>query len=94
MMMVIMYNEARDSEAKTGEPFVTEQYLEDFERDKPSDPGASASMRTASRALPLNSIRNRFISTKAPRPTRYSAVWPQAAGTPPLSRCDCWSPAI
>src|SRR4029079_18294349 len=29
-MMVIMYTEARDSEAKTGEPFVTEQYLEDF----------------------------------------------------------------
>jgi acyl dehydratase len=32
MMMVIMYTEeARDSEAKTGEPFVTERYLEDFQ---------------------------------------------------------------
>jgi hypothetical protein len=30
MMMVIMYKDARDSEARTGEPFVTEQYLEDF----------------------------------------------------------------
>jgi hypothetical protein len=36
----------------------------------PFGPGASASMRTASRALPPNSIRNRFISTKEPPPTR------------------------
>jgi acyl dehydratase len=30
MMMVIMYTEARDSDAKRGEPFVTKQYREDF----------------------------------------------------------------
>ena len=65
---------------------MTERYLEDFEGDKPFGPGASASMRIASRALPPNSIRNRFISTKEPPPTRYFEVSPQAAGTPPRSR--------
>jgi hypothetical protein len=61
---------------------MTKRYLDDFEAGQPSGPRASVSMPTASRPLPPNSIRNRFISTKEPPPTRYFEVSPRAAARP------------
>ena len=65
---------------------MTERYLEDFQVGQIF--GGSARIRidqikSGSRALPPNSIRNHSISTKTLQMTRYFEGSRRAVGTPP-----------